>query len=165
MGYYHFNLLGAVREAASRLEGEFTYLEVVRLIKEEHPEFGDGDSYRVNNYLNLLVKQGRLVRVKATDRRAGTPGVYRHAGGGDKDAERQGGVTRDKHRPRAAGGLRHWQDEFDAGSLRRMLAEVAEAAKADPVYGVSREEAIRRAAVAVAEKYRRGAGDEEGGEK
>ena len=85
MSYYSFNLLGAVREAASRLTGEFTCREVVRLIKEEHPEFGDGDSYRVNNYLNMLAKQGRLVRVKSTDRRARTPGVFRNAGG-DKDA-------------------------------------------------------------------------------
>ena len=46
-----------------------------------------------------------------------------------------------------------------------MLAEGAEAAKADPVYGVSREEAIRRAAVAVVEKYRRSAGEEKGGKK
>ena len=46
-----------------------------------------------------------------------------------------------------------------------MLAEVAEAAKADPVYGISREEAIRRAALAVAEKYRRVAGEEKGGKK
>ena len=74
-------------------------------------------------------------------------------------------MTRDEHKPRAAGSLRQWQDEFDAGSLRRMLAEVAEAAKADPVYGVSREEAIRRAAVAVAEKYRLAEGEEKGGKR
>jgi hypothetical protein len=70
-----------------------------------------------------------------------------------------------KHKPRAAGSLRQWQDEFDAGSLRRMLEEVAEAAQADPVYGISREEAISRAAVAVAEKYRRAAGEEKGERK
>ena len=44
-----------------------------------------------------------------------------------------------------------------------MLEEVVEAAKADPLYGISREEAISRAAVAVAEKYRRAAGEEKGG--
>ena len=74
-------------------------------------------------------------------------------------------MTRDKHRPRAAGTLQHWQDEFEAGSLRRMPAEVAEAAKADPVYGISREEAIRRAAVAVVEKYRRAEGEQKGGKR
>jgi hypothetical protein len=37
--------------------------------------------------------------------------------------------------------------------LRRRLKEVVELAKADPVYGVSPEEAIRRAAAKVAQKH------------
>jgi hypothetical protein len=77
---YSFNLLAAVRDAASRLTGEFTYREVARLVEEEHPGFGDSYSYTVNNYLNMLARQGKLVRVKATDRRAHMPGVFRNAG-------------------------------------------------------------------------------------
>lgn len=37
--------------------------------------------------------------------------------------------------------------------LRQRLKEIAELAKADPVYGISPEEAIRRAAAKVAQKY------------
>ena len=81
MGSYSFNLLGAVREAASRLEGEFTYMEVCRLIKEEHPEFCGGDSQVVKAYLIKLAREGRLVRVKPPDVRGRAPGVYRNAGG------------------------------------------------------------------------------------
>ena len=80
MHTYHFNVLAAVREAASRLAGEFTHREVVRLVGEKHPGFGDSYGYTVNKYLNLLAKQGRLVRVKAADRTARTPGVYRNPG-------------------------------------------------------------------------------------
>ena len=80
MGHYPFNLMGAVREAAPRIEGEFTYVEVCRLIKEEHPEFGLGDSYIVKNYLIGLVREGRLVRVKAPGVRGRTPAVYRKVG-------------------------------------------------------------------------------------
>jgi hypothetical protein len=39
--------------------------------------------------------------------------------------------------------------------LRRRLKEIVELAEADPLYGVSREEAMRRAAARVAEKYGR----------
>jgi hypothetical protein len=39
--------------------------------------------------------------------------------------------------------------------LRRRLREIAELAESDPLYGISREEAMRRAAARVAEKYRR----------
>lgn len=39
--------------------------------------------------------------------------------------------------------------------LRRRLKEIVELAQADPLYGVSREEAVRRAAARVAEKYGR----------
>jgi hypothetical protein len=56
MHYYSFNLLRAVRDAASRLTGEFTSREVARLVKEEHPEFGLGDSYIVSSYLSALVR-------------------------------------------------------------------------------------------------------------
>ena len=81
MSYYPFNLLGAVREAASRLEGEFTYVEVCRLIKEEHPDFYGGDSQVVKAHLIKLVREGRLVRVKPPDVRGRAPGVYRNDGG------------------------------------------------------------------------------------
>jgi hypothetical protein len=39
--------------------------------------------------------------------------------------------------------------------LRRRLKEIVELAEADPLYGVSREEAMRRAAARMAEKYGR----------
>lgn len=37
--------------------------------------------------------------------------------------------------------------------LRHRLKEIVELAHSDPLYGVSREDAMRRAAVRVAEKY------------
>ena len=83
MSYYSFNLLAAVRMAVGRLEGEFTYLEVCRLIKEEHPDFHGGDSQVVKAYLIKLMREGRLVRVKPPDVRGRAPGVYRKVG--DKD--------------------------------------------------------------------------------
>jgi hypothetical protein len=49
--------------------------------------------------------------------------------------------------------------------LRQRLKEIVELAEADPLYGVSREEAIRRAAARVAEKYGREAGKRKGGKK
>jgi hypothetical protein len=49
--------------------------------------------------------------------------------------------------------------------LRRRLKEIAEVAEADPFYGVSREEAVRRAAARVAEKYGRPAGEKESGKE
>lgn len=49
--------------------------------------------------------------------------------------------------------------------LRQRLKEIVELAEADPLYGVSREEAMRRAAARVAEKYGRAAGEKKGGKK
>ena len=49
--------------------------------------------------------------------------------------------------------------------LRRRLKEIVELAEADPLYGVSREEAMKRAAARVAEKYRRETRDETAGKK
>lgn len=49
--------------------------------------------------------------------------------------------------------------------LRRRLKEIVEMAQSDPLYGVSREEAIRRAAERVADKYGRKAGMKRGGKK
>jgi hypothetical protein len=49
--------------------------------------------------------------------------------------------------------------------LRQRLKEIVELAEADPLYGVSREEAMRRAAARVAEKYGRSAGEEKGGKQ
>jgi hypothetical protein len=49
--------------------------------------------------------------------------------------------------------------------LRRRLKEIVELAEADPLYGVSREEAMRRAAARVAEKYGREEGEKKGGKK
>jgi hypothetical protein len=49
--------------------------------------------------------------------------------------------------------------------LRQRLKEIVDLAEADPLYGVSREEAMRRAAARVAEKYGRPAGEKEGGKK
>jgi hypothetical protein len=46
--------------------------------------------------------------------------------------------------------------------LRQRLAEVVEKALADPLYGISREAAIKRAAEQVAEKYRQPAGEKRG---
>jgi hypothetical protein len=43
--------------------------------------------------------------------------------------------------------------------LRQRLKEIVELALSDPLYGVSREEAMRRAAARVAEKYGQTAGD------
>ena len=84
MSYYSFNLLAAVREAASRLDGEFTYVEVCRLIKEEHPEFCGGDSHVVKAYLIKMAREGRLVRVKPPDGRGRAPAAYRNAVGADR---------------------------------------------------------------------------------
>jgi hypothetical protein len=47
--------------------------------------------------------------------------------------------------------------------LRHRLKEVVELAKADPVYGISPEEAMRRAVAKVAEKH--GQGKKKGGRK
>jgi hypothetical protein len=58
--------------------------------------------------------------------------------------ERQQPVTRDKEEKMLRDAL-----------LRRRLKEIVELAEADPLYGVSREEAMRRAAARVAEKYGR----------
>jgi hypothetical protein len=74
---YSYNLLGAVREAASRLDGEFTYVEVCRLIKEEHPDFHGGDSQVVKAY---LIKLMRECRERGLDRlRRGVPVFLRDA--------------------------------------------------------------------------------------
>ena len=48
---------------------------------------------------------------------------------------------------------------------RRRLEEIVKLAEADPLYGVSRWEAMRRAATRVAEKYGRSAGEEKGGKQ
>ncbi|MET0465632.1 MAG: hypothetical protein ABW007_20895 [Chitinophagaceae bacterium] len=45
--------------------------------------------------------------------------------------------------------------------LRQRLKEVVELAEADPLYGVSREEAMKRAAARVAEKYGQMTGEKE----
>lgn len=49
--------------------------------------------------------------------------------------------------------------------IRHRAAEVMELALSDPRYGVSREEAMRRAAARVAEKSGRAAGEMKGGKK
>jgi len=49
--------------------------------------------------------------------------------------------------------------------LRQRLAEIVELAKADPIFGISREEAMKRAAKKVAEKYKRLASEEGGGRR
>lgn len=49
--------------------------------------------------------------------------------------------------------------------LRRRITEIVELAKADPLYGISREEAMKRAAAKVAEKYRRLAEEKRGGKR
>jgi hypothetical protein len=49
--------------------------------------------------------------------------------------------------------------------LRQRLKEIVELAEADPLYGVSRYEAMRRAAARVAEKYGQPTGEKEGGKK
>lgn len=46
--------------------------------------------------------------------------------------------------------------------LRQRLKEIVEMAESDPLYGVSREEAMRRAAARVTEKYGRAAGEKRG---
>lgn len=48
---------------------------------------------------------------------------------------------------------------------RQRAAEIMELALSDPLYGISREEAIKRAAARVAEKYERAAREEEVGKK
>lgn len=45
--------------------------------------------------------------------------------------------------------------------LRQRLREIVELAEADPLYGINREEAIKRAAKKVSEKYGRPAGEKE----
>ena len=49
--------------------------------------------------------------------------------------------------------------------LRSRLAEIAELAKSDPLYGISPEAAIKRAAARVAEKHGLPAGEKERGRK
>lgn len=49
--------------------------------------------------------------------------------------------------------------------IRRRLKEIMELAEAEPLYGVSREEAMRRAAARVAEKYGRPEGEKKGEKK
>jgi hypothetical protein len=45
--------------------------------------------------------------------------------------------------------------------LRQRLKEIVELAQSDPLYGISREEAMRRASARVAKKYGREAGEKE----
>jgi hypothetical protein len=49
--------------------------------------------------------------------------------------------------------------------IRQRAAEIMKLALSDPLYGISREEAIKRAAQRVAEKYGRKAGQKKGNEK
>ena len=49
--------------------------------------------------------------------------------------------------------------------LRGRIKEIVELAEADPLYGISREAAMKRAAERVAEKYGRQGGGEKGGKK
>lgn len=49
--------------------------------------------------------------------------------------------------------------------LRQRLKEIVELAQSDPLYGISREEAMRRAAARVAEKYGRAAAERKGRKK
>ena len=49
--------------------------------------------------------------------------------------------------------------------LRQRLEEIVELAQSDPLYGVSREEAMRRAAARVAEKYGRPTQEKGGGKE
>ncbi len=49
--------------------------------------------------------------------------------------------------------------------IRQRAAEIMELALSDPLYGVSREEAVRRAAAKVAEKHGREAVEKKGGKK
>lgn len=49
--------------------------------------------------------------------------------------------------------------------LHQRLKEIVELAQADPLYGVSREEAMRRAAARVAEKYGQANVEKKGGKK
>jgi hypothetical protein len=46
--------------------------------------------------------------------------------------------------------------------LRQRLKEIVELAESDPLYGVSQEEAMRRAASRVADKYGRLTGEKDG---
>ena len=50
-----------------------------------------------------------------------------------------------------------------AASSPRRLEEIVGLVRADPLYGVSREEAMRRPPARVAEKYGRAAGEQKGG--
>jgi len=49
--------------------------------------------------------------------------------------------------------------------LRRRIAEIVELAKADPLYGISQEAAMKRAGEKIAQKYRRLAGEKKGRKK
>lgn len=49
--------------------------------------------------------------------------------------------------------------------IRQRLKEIVELAEADPLYGVSQEEAVRRAAERLAEKYALPTGKKGGGKK
>jgi hypothetical protein len=49
--------------------------------------------------------------------------------------------------------------------IRQRLADIMGLAQADPLYGVSREEAMKRAAARVAEKYGRPKDEKKGGKK
>jgi hypothetical protein len=49
--------------------------------------------------------------------------------------------------------------------IRQRAAEIMELALSDPLYGVSREEAIKRAAARVGEKYGRPKSEKKGGKK
>ena len=66
------------------------------------------------------------------------------------EQKRQQPVTRDKE-----------EETLRDALLRQRLKEIVEFAEADPLYGVSREEAMRQAA----EKYGRPAGEKKGGKR
>jgi hypothetical protein len=55
--------------------------------------------------------------------------------------------------------------QYDASNMHRMVAEVMELAQADPVYGISKDAAMKRAVEKVAEKYKRMANEKKGDKK
>lgn len=55
--------------------------------------------------------------------------------------------------------------QYDVSNMRRMVAEIVELAQADPLYGISRDAAMKRAAEKVAEKYKRLASEKKSGKK
>lgn len=76
MLYNNFNIGKTVRDAVGILDGEFTFREVLTLIRCDHTEFNEG--FTVSSRLTKMVKKGKLIRVQSGyGSHTNSPTIYR----------------------------------------------------------------------------------------